>query len=423
MAWYVAASESNDAAKMRIVLLTHEYPPDIYGGAGVHIGKLAEAMGRLAEHDIRVLTATADPTAVPGVVAKHVPVPCPIVAPDPQHTRLYDTLSRCLGMAAAVEGADIVHAHTWYTHFAALLVQQLTGARMLLTTHSLEPHRPWKREQLGRAYDMSSWIERSAYQSADGVVAVSKAMARDVHTLYGVDLARVAPIPNGIDPDEFQPTFDLERMEELGVDVDVPYVLFVGRITRQKGLPLLLRAARHLPDGTQLVLAAGQPDTPEIAEETTALVKALQDEGRIRVVWLDRMLSRRDVALLYSGACVFACPSVYEPFGIINLEAMACACPVVATRVGGIPEVVVDGETGTLVAFTPVSDENPDPLRPERFAQDFAAALTELLQNPAKARAMGEAGRARVEARFTWSAIAEATLAFYRRTLDAPPRL
>lgn len=408
---------------MRIVLLTHEYPPDIYGGAGVHIGKLAEAMGRLGGHDIRVLTATADPAEVPGVTATSVPVPCPIAAPDPQHARLFDTLGRGLGMAAAVEGADIVHAHTWYTHFAALLVQQLAGARMLLTTHSLEPHRPWKREQLGRAYDMSSWIERSAYQSADGVVAVSRAMARDVHTLYGVDLARVATIPNGIDPDEFRPTFDLERMEELGVDVDVPYVLFVGRITRQKGLPLLLRAARYLPDGTQLVLAAGQPDTPEIAEETTSLVRALQDEGRIRVVWLDRMLSRRDVALLYSGACVFACPSVYEPFGIINLEAMACACPVVGTRVGGIPEVVVDGETGTLVAFTPVSDENPDPLRPERFAQDFAAALTELLQDPARAQAMGKAGRARVEERFTWTAIAEATLAFYRKTLAAPPRL
>lgn len=408
---------------MRIVLLTHEYPPDIYGGAGVHIGKLAEALGRLGGHEIEVLSATAKPVEMPGVTARHVPVPVNLDAPDPQHRRLYDTLARCLGMAAQVERADIVHAHTWYTHFAATLVQQLTGARMVLTTHSLEPHRPWKREQLGRAYDMSSWIERAAYESADGVVAVSRAMARDVHTLYGVDLARVATIPNGIDPDEFQPTADPERLRALGVDPAVPYVLFVGRITRQKGLPHLLRAARHLPGGTQLVLAAGQPDTPEIAGETTALVKALQDEGRVRVVWLDRMLARRDVALLYSSARVFACPSVYEPFGIINLEAMACACPVVATRVGGIPEVVVDGETGTLVAFTPAADDNPDPLRPARFAQDFAAALADLLADPERARAMGEAGRARVEARFTWAAIAEATLAFYERTLHAPPRL
>lgn len=410
---------------MRIVLLTHEYPPDIYGGAGVHIGKLAEALGRLdaAAHDIRVLTATPDPAEVAGVRAEHVPVPCPIEAPQAAHARLFDTLGRCLGMAARVEGADIVHAHTWYTHFAATLVQQLTGARMLLTTHSLEPHRPWKREQLGTAYDMSSWIERRAYESADGVVAVSKAMARDVHTLYGVDLARVATVPNGIDPDEFQPERDPERLREMGVDPAVPYVLFVGRITRQKGLPLLLRAARHLPDGTQLVLAAGQPDTPEIAQETTQLVEALRAEGRLRVVWLDRMLPRRDVARLYAGAAVFACPSVYEPFGIINLEAMACACPVVASRVGGIPEIVVPGETGLLVPFVATSDENPDPLNPDRFTRDFADALASLLADPERAQAMGRAGRARVEARFTWSAIAEATLAFYRRTLDAPPRL
>lgn len=415
---------------MRIVLLTHEYPPDIYGGAGVHIGKLAEALGRLSggdrhggPHEVRVLSATADPAEVAGVVAEHVPVPCPLDAPDPQHARLYDTLGRGLAMAARVDAADIVHAHTWYTHFAATLVQQLTGARMILTTHSLEPHRPWKREQLGRAYDASSWIERRAYESADGVVAVSKAMARDVHTLYGVDLARVASIPNGIDPDEFRPTGDPAALRALGVDPSVPYVLFVGRITRQKGLPLLLRAARFLPDGTQLVLAAGQPDTPEIAEETTALVEGLQREGRIRVVWLDRMLARRDVARLYSGAAVFACPSVYEPFGIINLEAMACECPVVATRVGGIPEVVVHGETGLLVPFVPVSDENPDPLDPERFTRDFAEAITTLLADLPRAGAMGRAGRARVEARFTWQAIAEETLAFYRRTLDTPPRL
>lgn len=410
---------------MRIVLLTHEYPPDIYGGAGVHIGKLAEALGRIdaGAHDIRVLSATEVPADVPGVRAEHVPVPCPIEAPQTEHARLFDTLGRCLGMAARVEGADIVHAHTWYTHFAATLVQQLTGARMLLTTHSLEPHRPWKREQLGRAYDMSSWIERRAYESADGVVAVSKAMARDVHTLYGVDLARVATIPNGIDPDEFQPTFDLDRLAALGVDVDVPYVLFVGRITRQKGLPLLLRAARHLPDGTQLVLAAGQPDTAEIARETTGLVEALRSEGRIKVVWLDRMLPRRDVALLYSGAAVFACPSVYEPFGIINLEAMACETPIVASRVGGIPEIVVPGETGLLVPFVATSDDNPDPLNPDRFTRDFAEALTSLLADSRRAQAMGRAGRARIEARFTWSAIADETLAFYRRTLDAPPRL
>ncbi len=409
---------------MRIVLLSHEYPPAIYGGAGVHIGKLTEALARAdgGAHEIRVLSATPDPVEVPGVTAEGVAVPCAIPSAHREHGRLFDTLGRCLAMAARVEGADIVHAHTWYTHFAALLVQQLTGARMLLTTHSLEPHRPWKREQLGTAYDASSWIERHAYQSADGVIAVSKAMARDVHGLYGVDPARVSTIPNGIDPDEFQPRRDPVALRAMGVDPTVPYVLFVGRVTRQKGLPLLLRAARHLPDGTQIVLAAGQPDTPAIAAETEGLVAALRAEGRHGIVWLDTMLPRRDVALLYAHAAVFACPSVYEPFGIINLEAMACACPVVASRVGGIPEVVVHGETGLLVPFVAVGSDNPDPLDPERFALDLAAALTTLLADPARARAMGEAGRARVEARFTWDAIAAATLDIYRRTLAAPPR-
>ncbi len=409
---------------MRIVLLSHEYPPDIYGGAGVHIGKLTEALARAdgGAHEIRVLAATPEPTVLPGIEAEFVDVPCRVPSAHAEHARLFETLARSLSMAGRVEAADIVHAHTWYTHFAAVLVQQLTGARMLLTTHSLEPHRPWKREQLGTAYDASSWIERHAYQSADGVVAVSRSMARDVHALYGVDLARVATIPNGIDPHEFQPTFDLDRLAALGVDVDVPYVLFVGRITRQKGLPLLLRAARHLPDGTQLVLAAGQPDTDEIARETTGLVEALRSEGRIRVVWLDRMLPRRDVALLYSGAAVFACPSVYEPFGIINLEAMACETPVVASRVGGIPEIVVPGETGLLVPFVATGSDNPDPLNPDRFTRDFAEAIASLLADSTRAQAMGRAGRARIEARFTWSAIADETLAFYRRTLDAPPR-
>ena len=409
---------------MRIVLLSHEYPPAIYGGAGVHIGKLTEALARAdgGAHEIRVLAATPEPTAVPGVEAEFVPVPCAIPSARAEHARLFETLARSLSMAGRVGAADIVHAHTWYTHVAAVLVQQLTGARMLLTTHSLEPHRPWKREQLGTAYDASSWIERHAYQSADGVVAVSRSMARDVHALYGVDPARVSTIPNGIDPDEFQPVRDPGRLRGLGVDPGVPYVLFVGRVTRQKGLPLLLRAARMLPDGTQIVLAAGQPDTPEIAAETTGLVEALRSEGRVSVVWLDRMLARRDVGVLYAGASVFACPSVYEPFGIINLEAMACACPVVASRVGGIPEVVVDGETGLLVPFVPIGDGNPDPLRPERFTRDFADAIASLLADPARAREMGQAGRARVEAGFTWNAIATETLAAYRRALDSPPR-
>ncbi len=322
-------------------------------------------------------------------------------------------------MAGRVAEADIVHAHTWYAHFGGVLVQQLAGAKLVLTTHSLEPHRPWKAEQLGTAYRMSTWLEAHAYASADGVIAVAEAMKRDVIDLYGVDAARVTVIPNGVDPDEFRPVHDPERARALGLDPDRPSVLFVGRLTRQKGLAHLLRAVPYLPAGTQVVIAAGQADTPELAAEAAALVAASEAAG-FPIVWIEGMLPRDALRVLYAHATVFACPSVYEPFGIINLEAMGCHCPVVASAVGGVPEVVVDGETGLLVPLTPISTANPDPADPDDFARRFAAALTRVLQDPALAQRMGAAGRARVEAHFAWDAIARRTLALYERLVPTP---
>jgi alpha-maltose-1-phosphate synthase len=399
---------------MHIVLLTNEYPPHVYGGAGVHLAHLAPALARVGagHHTVEVLAfgdqdARGDALTVQGVAA-----PAPVPATQPQHGKLFDTLGRNLAMAGRVAKADVVHAHTWYAHFGGVLVQQLTGAKLVLTTHSLEPHRPWKAEQLGTAYNASTWIERHAYASADGVVAVASAMKQDVMDLYGVAAERIAVIPNGVDPQEFYPGPDAERARALGVDPDVPSVLFVGRITRQKGLAHLLRAVPYLPEGTQVVVAAGQADTPALAEEAAALVAASEAAGH-HVVWIEGMLPRESLRALYAHAAVFCCPSVYEPFGIINLEAMACACPVVAAAVGGVPEVVVDGETGLLVPLEPASDTDPDPRDPDAFARALADALTRVLTDPPLARRMGEAGRARVEAHFAWDAIARRTLAFY----------
>ncbi|MGN6245655.1 MAG: glycogen synthase [Motilibacteraceae bacterium] len=393
---------------MRVDLLTREYPPEVYGGAGVHVEYLARDLHRLA--DVRVHCFGA-PREEAGVTAFGVP------AGLQGANAALQTMGVDLEMAAACAGADVVHSHTWYANLAGHVAKLLHGVPHVVTTHSLEPLRPWKAEQLGGGYALSSWCERQALESADAVVAVSDGMRRDVLAAYpGVDPARVAVVHNGIDTEQYRPDPGTDVLQRIGVDPDAPSVVFVGRITRQKGLPYLLRAARSLPAGVQLVLLAGAPDTPEIAAEVQGLVAELRAE-RSGVVWVEQMLPKAEVVQVLTHATVFACPSVYEPMGIVNLEAMACEVPVVATATGGIPEVVADGETGLLVPIEQAADGSGTPLDPDRFVGSLAARLTELVEDRDRARAMGLAGRRRAVEHFSWAAIADRTMEVYRSVL------
>jgi alpha-maltose-1-phosphate synthase len=404
---------------MRIALFTNEYPPNVYGGAGVHVEYLSRELAKLpGASAVDVFSFGAQDEAEGKLRVRGVAPKADLRAQDPRHARLLDALLRDLAMAGAVKSPDIVHCHTWYSHLAGCLARPLTGAKLVLTTHSLEPHRPWKAEQLGSAYNATVWIERTAYQNADGVVAVSKAMKEDVQSLYGVSPERVRVIHNGIDPDEYRPARSPETLERLGVDPAVPIVLFVGRITRQKGILHLVRAIRHLQPGVQVVLCAGAPDTPEIAAEMNALVDEARRDAEARIVWIDEMLPKPDTIALYSHAAVFVCPSVYEPFGIINLEAMACETPVVASAVGGIPEIVVPGETGLLVEFEPEGGGSAEPRDPAAFSRALADAVNTLMTDAERRKVMGRASRERVLAHFSWHSIAEQTAEFYRDLLD-----
>jgi glycogen synthase len=402
---------------VRILLLSNEYPPYVYGGAGVHVEYLARELARIDDggHHVRVLCFGDQRAEGTNLEVTGLAAPIAVDARDPRHTKFFDTALRNLVMAAFPADFDVVHCHTWYTHLAGCLIRQLAGVPLVLTTHSLEPHRPWKVEQLGTAYHASSWVEQTAYRTADGVVAVSLAMKRDVHTLYGVPLERTEIIHNGIDLDEYRPTPNPEIVRAYGIDPERPYVLFVGRITRQKGIVHLVRALRYLPAGTQVLLCAGAPDTPEIGREMTAAVEQARSSTRTHVVWAADMVSRDRLIPLYTHAAVFVCPSVYEPFGIINLEAMACETPVVASAVGGIPEVVIDGETGLLVPITPRSETDVEPRDPDGFARDLAASITTLLEDPARRAQMAARARERVEREFGWPSIARRTAAFYER--------
>ena len=401
---------------MRIALFTNEYPPHVYGGAGVHVEYLTRELARIEDraHSVDVFSFGEQHVADGNLRVHGVAPAIRFAAQDPRHAKLLDALVRDLAMVGAVEAPDIVHCHTWYAHLAGCLARPLTGAKLVLTTHSLEPHRPWKVEQLGTAYHATAWIERTAYENADGVIAVSKAMKDDVQTLYGVAPERVRVIHNGIDPDEYRPRPAPETLRRLGIDPDVPMVLFVGRITRQKGILHLVRAIRYLTPGTQIVLCAGAPDTEAISAEMTALVAEVKRDSQASIIWIPEMVPKDDVIALYSHAALFVCPSVYEPFGIINLEAMACETPVVAAAVGGIPEIVVPGETGLLVPFTAEGRGSAEPANPDSFSRALAAAINELMAEPDRRAAMGRAGRARVLAQFSWQSIARQTLAFYR---------
>jgi alpha-maltose-1-phosphate synthase len=402
---------------MRIAILTNEYPPYVYGGAGVHVEYLTRELSRIEDgrHHIDVVCFGDQDIRDGNLTVRGVKPGFPLPCQDPRQKKFQETMLSDLVMAGMIADADVIHCHTWYTHLAGCLAQQLTGGRLVLTTHSLEPHRPWKVEQLGSAYRASSWVEKTAYQNAHGVIAVSAAMRDDVHSLYGVAFERIQIIPNGIDLGAYKPTPDLAVLAKYEIDPQKPYVLFVGRITRQKGIIHLVNAVKNMRPGVQVVLCAGAPDTHEIRLEMEHAVENARRESSIPIIWIAEILPKTDIIALYTHAAVFVCPSVYEPFGIINLEAMACATPVVASQVGGIKEVVVPGETGLLVPFEPKGGMDFEPRDPAQFARDLASALNQLLNDPPNLRRMGIQARQRVVDYYCWSGIAKTTLEFYRQ--------
>jgi starch synthase len=393
---------------MRVDLLTKEYPPDIYGGAGVHVTELVAALRRSIEVQVRCWGGPRDEADTTGYT-----VPVELKDANPA----VGTLGVDLRFAQDCGGADLVHSHTWYANHGGRIAQLLYDLPHIVSAHSLEPLRPWKAEQLGGGYALSSWIEREAYENADAVIAVSEGMRQDILRCYPkVDPARTHVIYNGIDVDRWHVVDEPDTVRALGVDPDRPTVIFVGRITRQKGLPYFLRAAAQLPPEVQLVLCAGAPDTKEIMAEVSGLVAELQTT-RDGVVWIERMLPQPELNALLSAATVFVCPSIYEPLGIVNLEAMACGLPVVGTATGGIPEVIVDGVTGRLVPIEQATDGTGTPLDPDRFVEDMAEALGSVVADRDAAREQGRAGRLRAQTEFSWSAIGDQTLALYQQVL------
>jgi starch synthase len=390
---------------MRVDLLTREYPPEVYGGAGVHVAELVTAL-RAGDLDV-VVRAFGLPRDDAGVFSYLVP---PQLA---EANPALSTLGVDLQIAQDAAGADLVHSHTWYANGAGHLAKLLHGMPHVVTAHSLEPLRPWKAEQLGGGYRVSSWIERTAFEAADAVIAVSAGMRADILRCYpAIDPDRVLVVHNGIDLDRWVRVDEPAVVSDLGIDPERPSVVFVGRITRQKGLPYLLEAAKLLAPEVQLVLCAGAPDTPEILAEVQAGVAELQ-RTRTGVVWIERLLTQSELCAVLSAATAFVCPSIYEPLGIVNLEAMACGAPVVGTATGGIPEVVADGLTGRLVPIEQAEDGTGTPVDPAAFVAALAAALTAVVEDPVAARLMGEAGRLRAEAEFGWPAIAARTRAIY----------
>jgi alpha-maltose-1-phosphate synthase len=400
---------------LRVGLFTREYPPHVYGGAGVHVEYLSREMARKVSVEVH---CWGRQYADDGNLHVRGQEPWSEITQgtEEKFKGALEAFSLNLTQIKALTGIDVVHTHTWYVSMAGFLAKKLYDVPFVLTTHSLEPLRAWKAEQLGTGYGMSSWMERTAILDADAVIAVSSGTKEDILRAYPVDPEKIHVIYNGIDLQQYQRTPETSALAEYGVDPAIPYVLFVGRITRQKGVTHLVDAIRYLPRNIQVVLCAGAPDTPEISAELQQKVTEARAFNP-RVIWIDRMLSKQQAIQLYSHATVFCCPSVYEPFGIINLEAMACQAAVVASATGGIKEVVVDGETGYLVPF----DQDPVtsfPRNPDKFARDLAAKLSDLLADPEKCKRFGQAGRRRAEEKFSWTSIADQTIALYRSLIE-----
>ena len=401
---------------MRVGLFTREYPPYVYGGAGVHVDYLSRELAREIDVEVHCWGPQRSDSGRLQVCGSEPWIEISD-GTEGKFKGALEALSLNLTQIKALESIDVVHTHTWYVSMAGYLAKKLYGMPFVLTTHSLEPLRAWKAEQLGSGYAMSSWMERTAILDADAVVAVSAGTKADILRAYPeVSPDRIHVIYNGIDLAEYQKTEETRALTDYGVDRAIPYVLFVGRITRQKGVTHLVDAIAHMPAETQIVLCAGAPDTPEIATELREKVEQAR-RNHPRIVWIEKMVTKQETIQLYSHARVFCCPSVYEPFGIINLEAMACRAPVVASRTGGIQEVVVEGETGYMVPF----DQDPVtsfPRHPEKFARDLAARINQLMNDPDTCRRFGDAGRRRVEENFSWTSIARQTIDLYRRLIE-----
>jgi len=396
---------------MKTLFLTNEYPPNVYGGAGVHVDYLSRELAHLMDVDVRCFGAQDE--TLPHLRVHGFPGDTTgWTAPKNLHS-VFGAVRRCTDFNTTAVDADVVHCHTWYTHFGGILAKLNYGIPLVITSHSLEPLRPWKREQLGGGYDFSCWIERTAMQMADAVIAVSREAKADIQRLFDIPGERIHIIYNGIDTQEYHPITEDDALRRYGIDPAVPFILFVGRIARQKGIIHLANAIRSMDPGFQVVLCAGAPDTPEIAAEMQAAVAAAQ-AARPGVIWIQEMVNKATVFQLYSHAAVFCCPSIYEPFGIINLEAMACETPVVASAVGGIKEVVVDGETGFLVPLEQLNESPFEPVDPAKFARDFAAKVNLLMADPALRIRFGKAGRRRAEEHFSWKAIARQTADLYQ---------
>ena len=401
---------------MKTLFLTREFPPYVYGGAGVHVEYLAKELSELMEIDVRafgdqnVRRTNLNVTGYPfedGLFENS----------DDKLKSVFKTLSTGLHMNADVIDADVVHCHTWYSHFAGIMAKLCYGAPLVVTTHSLEPLRPWKREQLGSGYDASSWVEKTAIEMADCLIAVSEETKEDVLKHFNVDESIVEVVYNGIDLKEYSVVKETDVLDHYGINKNKPFVLFVGRITRQKGIIHLVNAVKYIDPETQIVLCAGAPDTQEIAKEMEDAVEEAS-KNRDNIFWIDKMLNKKDVIQLYSHASVFCCPSIYEPFGIINIEAMACETAVVASAVGGIKEVVVEGETGLLIDVTQQNEAPFEPVDPDQFSRDLADGINRVIADDALRNKMAKAGRQRVEAFFDWKAIAKQTKSIYQSLIN-----
>ena len=395
---------------MKVLFLTNEYPPNIYGGAGVHVGYLSQELAktmpvevrcfgnqRLHEGNLKVMGFELDTSD--------------FTCPKPLRSA-FGAVRRCTDFNTTNIDSDLVHCHTWYSHFGGILAKKNYGLPLVITVHSLEPLRPWKREQLAGGYDFSLWVEKTALEMADAIIAVSGATKHDIEQLFNVDPARVHVIHNGIDLHQYRKVDSTTALDRYGIDLSKPYLLFVGRITRQKGFQHLVRAIQFMDGDFQVVLCAAAPDTPELAAEVRAAIERAQAQ-RPGIIWINEMVDQRAASELYSNAAVFVCPSIYEPFGIINLEAMACETAVVASAVGGINEVVVDGETGFLVPLEQMKESPFEAIKPEKFARDLAERINELMRNQQLRERFGKAGRKRVEEHFSWSEIATKTKELY----------